>query len=500
MTRSNELRLPQNQDAEQAVLGAMLTEGSLINQVIEFLIPEDFYETRNQVLYRCLTQMHNQNISIDIATVHEELKSKGLLGQVGDFLYLSQLTQLVASTANVMYFAEKVKKTARERRLCETLMDLIYRLGEGQVAFDHAAEQLRTAVEKEETSSYSCLKPISAKDLPDTHQVDSLWGEFFYPECIIQINSEPGIGKTTLLYNICAYGAMGKPFLDIPFSKPIKTLYVDLETPQWLRRQKLERIVKVKNLPENLFFQYALDLKTDYLELLTLCKKERYDLVVFDTQSRVLAMEKENDNSEANYMLNLMRRITNETKCALSLIHHSGKTENSKGVYKGRGASAIAGGVDIVINLEALDEDTIKLTVGKNRISGTNPVLYLRKAGEDIFEPYTPPGGNSGFEIFKAQDFILSLDDREWHTDEIYGLGETRGFSESTLKRALSKLVEVGKWARIKKGLYRRPRTGQGSESSGYIPDPNDPNSSEPNFPDCSDNEADPWDLEGIEP
>lgn len=475
MARSNEQLLPQNQEAEQAVLGAILTEGSLINQVSEVLTPEDFYGTRNQLLFKCLTQMHSQHIPIDIATVHQELKSKLLLEQVGDFLYLSQLTQLVESTANVMYFADKVKKTARERRLCETLTDLNFRVREGHVTFDQAAEQLRATVEKEETSSHSSLKPISARVLPDMLLIESLWGEFFYPECIIQINSEPGIGKTTLLYNICAYGAMGKAFLDIPFSKLIKTLYVDLETPQWLRRPKLERIIGSKNLPDNLFFQYALDLKADYPEFLTLCKKERYDLIVFDTQSRVLAMEKENDNSEANYMLNLMRRITNETKCALSLIHHSGKTENSKGVYKGRGASAIAGGVDVIINLEALDEDTVKLTVGKNRIYGTNSVLYLRKAGEDIFEPYMPPGGNSGFEIFKAQDFILSLDDREWHTDEIYGLGEARGFSESTLKRALSKLVEVGKWERLKKGLYRRPRRGHGSESSGYIPELIDP-------------------------
>ena len=83
-----------------------------------------------------------------------------------------------------------------------------------------------------------------------------------------------------------------------------------------------------------------------------LCKAERYDLLVLDTQSRVLAMEKENDNSEANYLAGFCRRIANEAGCAILLIHHSTKGDEGKAVYRGRGASAIAGAVDVVVNVD----------------------------------------------------------------------------------------------------------------------------------------------------
>lgn len=438
--------LPQNIEAEQAVLGAFLIDSRVINEVLEILAPGDFYKEADQKIFQAMIGMHRENRPIDILTLFDYLKSKGrILEEVGGSSYLTYLTQIVPSTTNICYYARLVKEKAKERRLQLTLREVDDKLCNEGISFAEAAKQINLRIEKEETLSDSTLRPVSAKDLQDTELVESLWGELIYPECITQINSEPGIGKTTLLYNICVYGAMGKDFLAIPFPERIKTLYLDLETPQWLRRPKLERIVGSKNLPENIFFHYTLDLKTDYTKLLTLCKKEKYDLVVFDTQSRVLAMDDENDNAEANYMLNLMRRLTNETGCALCLIHHGAKSESSKGVYKGRGASAIAGGVDIVVNLEALDEEIIKLTVSKNRIVGTHSLLYLRKAGEDIFETYTPPGESSGFEIFKAQDFIVSLPDGSYKTEEIYQLGKEKKFSESTLKRALSRLVEAGK-------------------------------------------------------
>ncbi len=304
------------------------------------------------------------------------------------------------------------------------------------------------------------------------------YGEIFSinPEAIIQVNAEPGVGKTTLFYNLCLYGAMGKEWLGIPFSKTIKSLYIDVETPKRKRKHKLRAICEEEALPKDFYLLDWLDLKEDFHKLLSLCKRERYDVVVLDTQSRIFGMERENDNSEANQLMGLLRKLANETGCCIVLIHHTTKGDDSKGVYRGRGASAVAGAVDIVVNMECLDDEVIKITVPKNRIVGTNPVLYLKKAGEDRFEPYTPPEGSSGFELFKAQDFINTLpDDRTYQTDEIYQLGRDKGFSESTTKRALSRLVESGKWERVKKGVYRKVGTGHGSKSSGIYPDPIDP-------------------------
>lgn len=299
------------------------------------------------------------------------------------------------------------------------------------------------------------LKPVCVRDLEDTNSVESIWGDILYPESITQLNAEPGVGKTTFFYNVCLHGAKGQPFLGIPFPKQIKTLYIDAETPRWRRKSKLKAINEDGDLPGNLYMLDWLDLKKDYHSLLLLCQIEKYDLVVFDTQSRIFNMEKENDNAEANQIMSLLRELANQTGCAIVLIHHTTKGDEGSGVYRGRGASAIAGAVDIVVNMSALDEEVIKLTVPKNRIIGTNPTLFMRKAGEDRFEPHTPPGESSGFEIFTAQHFILSfLEGVEHSTFEICQEGQGKGFAERTLKRALGRLVQAGKIQRTRRGFY----------------------------------------------
>jgi len=63
------------------------------------------------------------------------------------------------------------------------------------------------------------------------------------------------------------------------------------------------------------------------------------------------------------------------------LVHHSAKTEK-KGVYSGRGASAIGAAVDVVVNMEAIDSDSIRLKVDKNRISGDYMTLFIKKRAE----------------------------------------------------------------------------------------------------------------------
>jgi len=90
------------------------------------------------------------------------------------------------------------------------------------------------------------------------------------------------------------------------------------------------------------------------------------------------------DNADANRMMDMLRRLARETGSAALLVHHCSKSDK-KGVYSGRGASAIGGAVDVVVNMEALDPESIKLKVDKNRISGDYMTLFIRKTGERAF-------------------------------------------------------------------------------------------------------------------
>lgn len=314
------------------------------------------------------------------------------------------------------------------------------------------------ALNESDTSKRSRLNPISAADLPDIEPPEALWAGFIYPGGVVQLNGEPGAGKSTLAYGIASHAAQGKDFLGESFSRKLKILYADLETPEWLRREKIEAICG--ELPRGLELLTDLDLGRDIDELIGLCRERGYDLIILDTQSKVFVMENENDNAEGNRKAKLLDRLKLETGAAVLLIHHTSKNTEGKSVYRGRGASAIAGSVDIVCNLESLDRDTIKLSVSKSRVPCRFASLTLRKAGNDKFERAESEAGITGINIFQVQDFILDLLSGrvERETPEIIQLAEQEGFSKRTTERSLKRLREAGRVIQVRRGVYALSR------------------------------------------
>jgi len=462
-----------NQDAEIATLGSVIIDGKVIESLQDILEPGDFYVTKHQKIFRTMLDMQSQGISTDIVTLSSELSSRGWLDDIGGHNYLMYLTELTPSSANYEYYAKTVKEFSNKRKLVDKLTRIVSDIKDDKIDLDAAVIRMQE-VDIASSKKYN-LVPISAKDLcKDFEPVETLWGEILYPACITQVNSEPGVGKTTFFYNLGVNGALGNKFLNIAFPKRLKILYIDVETPEWKRNLKLHTVSDAgEPLPENLYFLNSLELKSDFLSLLNLCNKEKYDVVILDTQSRILNLEQENDNSQANRMMCLLRRLSNDTGCSIVLIHHTSKSKDKKGVYSGRGASAIGAAVDVVVNMEMLEEeDAIKLKVDKNRVLGDYQTLFIRKIGEDRFEPFVPSDKSySGFEKFNAQDFILGLADEKniWQTSELYSEGEKQGFSESTIKRAKDNLSQSGKLRRIRHGVYEIVTKGQKVKSSDPI-------------------------------
>jgi hypothetical protein len=85
--------------------------------------------------------------------------------------------------------------------------------------------------------------------------------------------------------------------------------------------------------------------------------------------------------------------------------------------------------------MEALDPESIKLKVDKNRISGDYMTLFIRKTGDEKFEQFIPEGQTlSGFEKFKVQEFILGLREIKnvWSTMEFQKKCQDEGFTLSS--------------------------------------------------------------------
>ena len=221
--------LPQNIEAEQAVLGAVLIESTVINQVLEILIPEDFYKEAHRKIFNSMIDLDRENKPIDLLTLFDHLKSNGnLLEEVGESSYLTYLTELVPTTENVNYYAKLVKEKSIIRKLVLAASDIAHRGNDENIDLDEfidRAEQtiLDIAQNKIKPSFYDS-KELAVKALEIIEQLHARkelitgiptgFEKLDYltsglqPADLVIIAGRPGLGKTSLTLNIAAYAAM----------------------------------------------------------------------------------------------------------------------------------------------------------------------------------------------------------------------------------------------------------------------------------------------------
>jgi len=108
---------PQAKEMEEAVLGAIMLEKGAFDSVIEILKGECFYVEAHQKIYSAMTKLAGKSMPIDILTVVEELKSLGELEMVGGPYYITRLTNMVVSSANIAAHARIILQKFIQREL-----------------------------------------------------------------------------------------------------------------------------------------------------------------------------------------------------------------------------------------------------------------------------------------------------------------------------------------------------------------------------------------------
>ncbi len=108
---------PQNIDAEQAVLGAMLIDNEAIVKVAEILNTDDFYREAHRVIYRVMLALHERREAVDLVTVTDALRTEGKLEDIGGIAYVTSLANAVPTAANVVHHAKIVEEKATLRKM-----------------------------------------------------------------------------------------------------------------------------------------------------------------------------------------------------------------------------------------------------------------------------------------------------------------------------------------------------------------------------------------------
>ena len=116
---------PQAVEAEQSVLGGLMLNNSLIDDVSSILSSDNFYRSDHQSIYHAIIGLYEENEPADVVTVSERLANVGELEKIGGLAYLGSLAKNTPNTANVAAYAKIVHERALLRKLIETGNNII---------------------------------------------------------------------------------------------------------------------------------------------------------------------------------------------------------------------------------------------------------------------------------------------------------------------------------------------------------------------------------------
>ena len=111
--------IPQNIEAEQNVLSAMMIDPKAVDTVSEILKPEDFYRISHRIIYEAMLSLRAKGQPVDLVTVLEELKHWNKLEDVGGVSFITMLAAITPTAANVKWHAQIVADKAERRQMAE---------------------------------------------------------------------------------------------------------------------------------------------------------------------------------------------------------------------------------------------------------------------------------------------------------------------------------------------------------------------------------------------
>ncbi len=168
---------PQDMEAEQCVLGAMLMSKDAIADVVEVLRGSDFYRPAHEQVYNAITELYGRGEPADAVTVSDELGKRGELVRVGGAPYLHTLLASVPIAANAGWYAEIVREKAILRRLVDASMriDQMSYAAEGDVdvIVDRAQAEVYSVTERRSAEDYKPLSELMQPTLDEMEAIES---------------------------------------------------------------------------------------------------------------------------------------------------------------------------------------------------------------------------------------------------------------------------------------------------------------------------------------
>ena len=219
---------PHDEDAEQAVLGSMLTDNDAVMAAVEVLKEDAFYREDNKIIYQAILNLYSKSEPIDIITLKDELESMGKFEQVGGFEYLASLPDKVPTTANVQKYIKIVEEKSVLRNLIKTANEII-ELGynpteDVENIMDGAEKKIFDIMQSKNTKSYTPIKDVLVESFTNLEKlynqkqhVTGVPTQFYdlddktaglHGSELILVAARPAMGKTAFALNIATNAAL----------------------------------------------------------------------------------------------------------------------------------------------------------------------------------------------------------------------------------------------------------------------------------------------------
>ncbi len=213
---------PQNVEAEESVLGAVMLSAEAASVALERLRPDDFYRPAHQTVFEAILALFDGNQAIDAITVSDWLRRNESLERVGGIAFLNHLMDAVPATSNVGYYVEIVDETAARRRLMKagTQVGMIAMQGDLPIdeVLDSAEAEVFAVADRKVGEGLSRLGPLLQDTLEKIEELGTRGGDItgvatgfkdldrklagLHPANLIVVAARPSMGKSALALNI----------------------------------------------------------------------------------------------------------------------------------------------------------------------------------------------------------------------------------------------------------------------------------------------------------
>ncbi len=219
---------PHNIEAEQSVLGAILIDGESIPVVTELLKPDDFYRQDHREIFEAVLDLFERDKPVDIISVKEQLGIRGTLDSVGGIEYLSNVVDMVPTTANVKHYARIIEEKSILRRIIKASSEIINAGFEASeevsIIIDQAQKKIFDVIQRRSNQGFFPIKDVLIETFDKLEELYNSKGYItgvptgftdidsktsgLHASDLILLAARPSMGKTSFALNIAQNAAI----------------------------------------------------------------------------------------------------------------------------------------------------------------------------------------------------------------------------------------------------------------------------------------------------